>query len=167
MLPLPEKPAFDAGNPAPYYVAAAQIYNALRGCGAENPLCIAALANADMESAFKPAAVGDSDQAFSLWQWHWLSRGSRILAATGIDVRHETSIRKIVAALWWELNNVFPGALMQLRAAPSYEDAAAIFCKLIEGAGAPDASARRVLDAQFWGAFVATHADFLAEHPAL
>ena len=168
MLTLPPKPVFGSGAFADaYYSRAAQVYNAMLAVSNWKPIAIAALANADMESAFHTGVVGDGGTAFNLWQWHWNPRGERILAETGIDVRHETSIKRIVDALWWELTTVYPKALALMDATHDYGTAASIFCRLVEGAGAPNASQRRAMDAQFWGNFVDTHADFLKEHPAL
>ena len=166
IVPPPPKPAFTTTSP--YWITAEQIYNALWALSGRNPFCIAALANADMESAFQAPAIGDEDTAFSFWQWHWAPRGQRILANTGIDVRAERSVKKICAALWWELNNVAPyrTALGLMLAAPTYEAATPIFCNLIEGAGATDAAARRVLDAQILGAWVEKNGIFIAQHPA-
>ena len=166
MIPPPAKPAFDPANPAPYWIAAAQIYNGLRGCSAPIPMTVGALANADMESAFKPGAVGDRDTAFNIWQWHWSPRGERILAGTGIDVRHEASIKKICSALWWELNNVYPNQLVMLKAFKVSGMAARYFCTFIEGAGATDAASRREQDAEILDVWVAKNADFIAKHPA-
>ena len=160
MQPLPAKPAFSATSP--YWLAAKAIYGRLRELGASNPLAIAALANADMESAFKPAANGDDKQAFNVWQWWWKPRGARILDATGIDVRTETDLSKVVDALWWEMRNVNPyvSFFVFMMDAKTAEDAAGMFCSTIEGAGAPDAKQRRIADAAWWTVAIEQHKDF-------
>ena len=169
MIPLPEKPAFNPGNPAQYWVNASQVYNGLYALSGSNPFSIAALANADMESSFRMDVEGDSDTAYNLWQWHWVPRGQRILDATGIDIRTERSIKKVCGALWWEVSNVKPykTALSLMLGAKTYEAACPIFTTMIEGAGAADAVARREQDAGFWGAWVARNGIFLASRPAL
>ena len=133
----------------PMWARAAQIVNALRAKGAQNPLVVAALANGYAESAVTAKIEGDNDQAFSIWQWHFVPRGQRILDATGIDVRTESSISRLVDALWWELENVYPRTLDELKAANSAEDAARIFCTEFEGANAPNAADRRALEAAY------------------
>lgn len=169
MLPLPGKPPFNPDRPAPYWINAAQVYNGLYALSGHNPFAISGLANADMESSFEPYAVGDKGTAYNLWQHHWSPRGERILAATGIDVRTERSIKKVCGALWWELNNVKPykTAFTLMLAAPTYEAACPLFTKLIEGAGAANAVERRVQDAQFWGVWIGKNAPFIARYPAV
>ena len=168
MLPLPNKPAFNLADPAQYWINAAQTYNGLRGCGAGNALTIGAMANADMEAAMNPTAIGDKDTAFNLWQWHWEPRGVFILARTGVDVRSERSIKKICGALWFELNNVraYATGFRSMKAANTAAMAARIFCTTIEGAGAADAADRRALDADFWVTWVSKFPQFIAAHPA-
>jgi hypothetical protein len=167
MLPLPPKPVFTPS--APYYIAAAQLYNALRDLGAQNPLAIAAIVNGDMESAFHASANGDDRTAFNVWQHHWNPRGQRILDNTGIDLRTETSFKRIAEALWWELNNVaaYAKAFAEMKADKTAGDATRIFCVAIEGAGAKDAADRRVEDSRFWVNFIATHGAFIAANPAV
>ena len=92
MLPLPAKPAFSPTSV--YWLGARDIYRTMRSLGAHIPFAVVAVANADMESAFKPSANGDNKEAFNLWQWHWNPRGARILANTGIDVRTERTSRR-------------------------------------------------------------------------
>lgn len=136
----------------------------MRKFGASNPFAIGALANADLESAFHTDVVGDQGTAFSLFQWHWIPRGERILANTGIDVRADISIPTIIAALFWELDNVrtYAKPYADMKAAKTAEEAAAIFCQFIEGAGAPNAKQRRMTDATWWTIAISTHADFFA-----
>jgi hypothetical protein len=166
VIPPPPKPAFDAKNPAPYWIAAAQSYNALIGCGAPVPMTVGTMANLDMEAAFKTYLIGDHDTAFNMVQWHWSPRGERILARTGIDVRTERSIKRVVGALWWELNNVYPKQLVMLKAFNLCRMAARYFCTQIEGAGAKDAADRREADAEILDVWVAENRDFIASHPA-
>ena len=101
----------------PMWVRVAQIVNALRAKGAQNPLIIAAITNGYAESTDKPLVVGDHGQSFGPWQDKWVPRGQRIFDKTGIDVRTETSLARLVDAMWWELENVFPKTLAKLRAA--------------------------------------------------
>lgn len=165
MMALPAKPAFSPTST--YWLGAKAIYQALRNHGAQNPLTIAALANTDMESAFKTTAVGDQGRAYNLWQWWWTPRGLRIYKATGIDVQTESSIPKIVDALFWEMTNVaaYADAYKSMQEAKSAEDAAETFCTYIEGAGAEDAKQRRAADAAWWTKAIAEHADFFAATP--
>ena len=169
-VPTAPAPAFviPAWPPASnsMWARAAEIVNALRAKGAENPLIIAALANGYAESAVTPKIVGDNDEAFSIWQWHWSPRGERILAGCGVDVRSETSIAKLVDALWWEIGTVFPETLAKLKSAMTGEDAARIFCAEFEGAGAANAAERRVTEAAYLAVWLAKNESFIAAHPA-
>lgn len=162
MLPLPGKPPFSTTSS--YWLNARDIYQTMRRLGAENPLAIAALANADLESAFNPRANGDSHSAFNLWQWHFVPRGQRILTEYGVDVRTETNPVIVTGALWWEINNTpaYAKALKAMTAAKTGEEAAGIFCERIEGAGAPNAKERRMADAAWWAKAVADHSEFFA-----
>jgi hypothetical protein len=165
MLPLPAKPAFSPTST--YWLAARDIYQTMRRLGAQNPLAIAALANADMESAFRPLVVGDDGTAFNVWQWHWNPRGARILQGYGVDVRTETSLIKLTQALYWEMTAVvaYQPALAEMKAALTAEEAAGVFCSAIEGAGAADAKQRRMADAAWWSKAIADHAEFFAIPP--
>ena len=167
MLPLPGKPPFDLKNPHPYWITAAKVYNGLFSLSRRNPFSISGLANADMESAFKPSAVGDKGTAFGLWQHHWVPRGAKILAGTGIDVRIETDPFTCCRALWWELNNTrsYSRALSLMLQTSTVSIACPIFTAQIEGAGAPDAGARRVQDALLLSRWVADNPVFLAQFP--
>lgn len=160
MIPLPPKPAFSESSP--YWAAARDIFTTLRGLGASTPLAVAAIANADMESALKTDVVGDRDTAYNLWQHHWNPRGNRILASTQIDLRHERDVTAVCRALWWELSNVhaYAHAFAEMQAALRSEDAAGIFCAVIEGAGAADAKERRQANAEIWTVLISMHADF-------
>ena len=104
MKPIPAKPAFSTTSV--YWISARDIYRTMRRLGAQNPLAIAALANGDMESAFKPTAVGDDGTAYNIWQHHWNPRGARILAGCRVDLRSERNITKVTGALWWEMTSV-------------------------------------------------------------
>lgn len=140
--------------------------NALRAKGAQNPFIIAVLANAYAESAITPKIVGDDDEAYSVWQWHWSPRGERILAETGIDVRTETSIAKLVDALWWELENVYPKTFNEMKAAADAATATRAMCVGYEGAGAPNAADRRVEESAHLSVWLAQNEAFIAANPA-
>ena len=131
-----------------------------------SPLAIAALANADMESAFKTAALGDDGTAHSLWQWHG-DRAARILAGYGVDVTTETSVVAVTGALVWDISTVkaYQPAFAAMKAATTAEEAAMIFCEKIEGAGAPGAKERRAADAAWWTVAIAEHANFFNAPP--
>ena len=146
----------------PVWVRAAQMINALRAKGAANPLIIATVVNAYRESAITPKVVGDNGSAYGPWQHHWDPRGARILAGCGVDVRSETSIAKLVDALWWELEHVFPKSFAKLNAATAGAEATAIFEREIEGAGAAGALEKRVADAAFLEVWVAQNEAFIA-----
>ena len=164
MTSLPAKPAFSSMSP--YWLAARDIFQTMRRLGAQNPLAIAALANADMESAFHTNVVGDKGTAFNLWQWH-ADRAERIAENTGIDVKSEHSIPKVVSALWWEMTHVkaYAHAFDLMDIAKTANEAAGLFCQYIEGAGAPNAKERRELDASWWSVAVAKHPEFFALQP--
>jgi hypothetical protein len=163
MLALPPWPP--ASNAM--WTRCAQTYNALWGKCPENPFVIAALANAYMESAFEPWAIGDGGTAFSMWQWHFNPRGALILNQTGIDVRSERSILKICDALWWELNShPYAASLAAILACKTANAAAQLFCSRIEGAGAANAALRRGLAADHLSLWVAENGPFIADNPA-
>ena len=155
MLPLPQKPVFDPVTPMSYYVRAAKLYNAWRRRGVGDAFAVGMVAQADMEAAFRTDVVGDRDQAFGPYQWHWRPRGQAILAATRIDVRHEDDLDRVVEAAWWELNHTEKKAFAAISKASTAADAARAACTLFEGAGAADAAERRAQDAEFWATFFA------------
>ena len=161
MLPLPPWP--HVGDP--FWIRAAQVYNAYFSATKRDPLSIGALANLYMESALKTGVVGDNDTAFNLEQWHG-DRVARILADTGIDVRRETSIARVIEASLWELRNVYPTVYGALQACTTAADAARLFCVKIEGAGAVGAAERRALAADYLVTWVADNGDFIKQHPA-
>ena len=150
----------------PVWVRVAQMINAVRAKGAENPLVIATVVNAYHESAVTPKIVGDEGTAFGPWQHHFNPRGARILAGCGVDVRSETSIAKLVDALWWELENVFGASLAKMKAAATGAEATGIFETDIEGAGAAGALSRRVADAGPLEVWISQNESFIAANPA-
>ncbi len=160
--PLPAWPTLDSAFGAAFFGRMAQLYNCLRREGFQNPAAVGILANADMESAFRPGVVGDGGTAYSVFQWHWSPRGTAILAGTGIDVRTETSPGAIVRALVFELNSTYRPVLQALNAATTGADAAGKFCDGFEGAGAPGAHQRRQDDALRIEEFLARNAQWVA-----
>jgi len=155
--------------PAPdnvFFNRAAQVYNAWRGLGVSIPFALAMVTQAEFESAFETNAVGDHDQAFNIYQWHWDPRGERILDKTKTDVRSETSLLKLVEAAWWELNNTEIKARDAIAAAKTAREASIAACTLFEGAGAPDAAQRRGLGAERWSVWVNDNEAFIAANPA-
>ena len=148
------------------WVRVAQMINAVRAKGAANPLVIATVVNAYHESAVTPKIVGDEGTAFGPWQHHFNPRGARILAGCGVDVRSETSIAKLVDALWWELENVFGASLAKMKAAATGAEATGIFETDIEGAGAAGALSRRVADAGPLEVWISQNESFIAANPA-
>ena len=165
MTSLPAKPAFSSMSP--YWLASRDIFQTMRRLGAQNPLAIAALANADLESGFHTNIIGDHGTAFSIWQWHWSPRGERILHDYGIDVRTEKNIVAITGALMWEISTVraYAPAFAAMKTAKTANEAAGIFCSVIEGAGAPNAKERREIDATWWSVAIAKHPEFFALQP--
>ena len=159
MEPIPAKPVF--AETSPYWQAARQVYITMRQLGAKNPLAIAAVANADLESAFHTDILGDHLSAFNLFQWH-SDRANRIAENTGIDVKSERSIPRVIAGLWWEITHLkpFAKAFSDMEMAQTAEEAAGTFCVSIEGAGALDAKQRRMADAAWWTKAIADHTEF-------
>lgn len=165
--PLPKWPPFDPSNPSPYFVSAAQIYNAWIRRKVSVPFAIAMVTMAELESGFKVGAIGDRGMAYSIMQWWWIPRGAAILKATGIDVRTETSIDKIVEAAFWEMNGPLHHARDVIAAAKNAADAARAASLLYEGAsGAAISGAtvderraaeadRRAKEATRWTVFLA------------
>jgi hypothetical protein len=149
-----------------FFNRAAQLYNAWMMLVGLVPFSIAMVTQAEFEAAFKWNAVGDHDQAFNFYQWHWNPRGISILAHTGIDVRREQSIKRIVDAAWWEMNTVEKKARDAITAATNAHDASVAACKLFEGAGAENAAERRGLGANRWAEWFTANAAFIAANPA-
>ena len=162
-LTLPVWPP--AGNI--FFNRAAQTYNAWIDLGVSRTFAIGlGVTQPEFEAAFKWNAVGDNDQAFNFHQWHWKPRGMSILAATGIDVRKESSIKRIVAAANWELNHTHIKARDAVNVAINIHDAAVVGCKLYEGAGALNASERRGLGGIRWDGWFTANVAFVAANPA-
>jgi hypothetical protein len=149
-----------------FFARAAQCYNAWRDLGVSIPFALAMTTQAEFESAFKANAVGDHHTAYNFYQDHWNPRGEAILAATGIDLRTETSIKAIVAAAWWELNHTETKARDAIAAATNARDASVVACTLFEGAGAPAAAERRGLGAERWAVWIMKNQAFVAANPA-
>jgi N-acetylmuramoyl-L-alanine amidase/Phage tail lysozyme len=151
-----------------FFVRAAQVYNAWRDFGVSIPFAIAMLTQAEFESAFYPTAIGDGGTAWNLYQWH-LDRAEAIYHCTGGDVRTETSMKRIVAAAWWEMTNVpaYIKAKAVISGATRASDASSIACRLYEGAGAADAAERRALGGERWSVWIAKNGSFIAANPAV
>jgi hypothetical protein len=162
MTPLPVWPP--ASNI--FFNRAAQCYNAWRDLGVSIPFALAMVAQAEFESAFESTAHGDDDQAFNFYQWHWTPRGATILSETGIDVRTEASIKKIVAAAWWEMNHTHAAARDAIARENTAHDASVAACTLFEGAGAEDAAERRGQGAERWAVWVSENQAFIVANPA-
>lgn len=150
----------------PFFTKAAQVYNAWKALGVSNPFALAMTTQAEFESAFQSSAVGDQGTAYNIYQWHWVPRGQSILAATGIDVRTETSLSRIVSAAWWELNHTETKARDAIAAATTAHDASVAACTLFEGAGAPMAAERRGVGAERWATWIDKNASFVTVNPA-
>lgn len=163
MKPLPIWPRFDEAKPHAFFSTAARVYNAFRRRGLSIRGSIAMMTQADMESWFQTDALGDHGQAHNLFQWWWSPRGSNILQATGIDVRTETSIDKIVEAAWWELNNTHTHALKLIEASTNAAEASRAACVSFEGAGAADAAERRAKEAERWTVFIGNHNEWVGK----
>lgn len=159
---IPEWPPEDSI----FFVRAAECYNAWKDLGVTQNFAIAMMTQAEFESAYKCEVIGDHHQAFNCYQWHWSPRGEAILKATGIDVRTEKSIKKIVEAAWWELNHTHNHARETIEAQQTLWSMTVEACKLFEGAGAPGAAARRAEGAVRWFGWISTHKDFIDAHPA-
>jgi N-acetylmuramoyl-L-alanine amidase/Phage tail lysozyme len=151
-----------------FFVRAAQVYNAWRDFGVSIPFAIGMLTQAEFESAFYPSALGDGGTAFNLYQWHG-DRADAILKGTGIDVRTETSIKRIVAAAWWEMTNVpaYIKAKAVISGATRASDSSSIACRMYEGAGAADAAERRGMGGERWSVWIAQNDPFIAANPAV
>jgi hypothetical protein len=141
------------------------VYNGYFSATKRNSFSIGALANLYMESMLKTGVVGDNDSAFNMEQWH-RDRAARILAKTGIDVRKEPSIARVIEASLWELQNVYGHVYAELLACTRASDVARLFCQKIEGAGAAGAADRRALAADHFALWVADNRDFIKDHPA-
>lgn len=149
-----------------FFASAAAFYNEWLALGVSIPFAIAMTTQAEFECAFNLAANGDKGEAWNAYQWHWTPRGANILAATGIDVRSERSIHRVVAAAWWELNGPLHKARDAIAACDNARSAAIAACALFEGAGAPNAAARRGLGAERWAGWIARNQSFVKARPA-
>lgn len=161
ILPLPPWP--HVGDP--FWIRAAMVYNSYFSATKRDPFSIGALANLYMESMLKTGVIGDHGSAFNMEQWH-RDRVARIMAKTGIDVRTETSIARVIEASLWELQNVYGHAYAELLACTKASDAARLFCTKIEGASAKGAADRRALAADHLALWVAENGAFIAANPA-
>lgn len=148
-------PSWPTNNTDPFFAHATTIYEAWLNLGVSVPFAIAMVTQAEFESGFETSAIGDSGSAFNLYQWHW-ARGETILAETGIDVRSETDLTKVIAAAYWELNHTEIAAREAIVSAGTAADASREACILFEGAGAPGAADRRALGAERWSVHFAT-----------
>ena len=159
-IPLPVWGPLDS----PFFPLAARVMNKWLSLGVSRIIALGLVANAEAECAFKISAEGDRDRAFGLMQW-WLNRVLAILAATGIDVRHEPLIERHVEAAWWELNNTYVQVWTQILNAKTANEAAQAICILYEGAGAENAPIRRGAMADRWQAFFDANPTILTANP--
>jgi len=139
--------------------AAKEILDAFNGLatahGVFQPYHAAAIVEqADAESSFDPRALGDSDTAYGLFQWH-RPRAHQILEGTGVDVTTFPSIADQIEAAQWELqhSSYAVTALPKILAATNAYDASAAACIYWEQAGAPGQPAKRGAGARNWAAY--------------
>jgi hypothetical protein len=118
-----------------------------------NMFSIAAVANADRETSLNPKAVGDSDTAFNLWQWH-TARRAAIKLKTGIDVWDQTAASAL-AAMKWEMGEggTYHSAFLKITACTTPETASVAWCESYEIASAANAVSRSQSLATAWAIF--------------
>jgi hypothetical protein len=87
--------------------------------------------NMAIESAFNPAAVGDSGTSFGLAQWH-ANRADSLKRWTAKNGLEWQSIEGQLEYLWWELKNTESEALTALKQQKTPRDAANTFAKKFE-----------------------------------
>jgi len=150
---------------SPFFVLAARVMNKWLSLGVSETVALGLVANAEAESAFDVAAVGDHDRAFGLYQW-WTNRVLAILANAKIDVRTDPLIEHHVEAAWWELNNTYVQVWTEILNAQTANEAAQAICTLYEGASALNAAIRRGAMADRWAAFFAANPAILTDNPA-
>ena len=148
----------------PFFARAARVMNKWTSLGVSGVVALGLTANAEAESAFDVAAVGDHDRAFGLYQW-WTNRVLAILAGTGFDVRRDPLIEHHVEAAWWELNNTYVQVWATILNSQTANEAAQAICTLYEGASALDAAIRRGAMADRWAAFFAANPLILTNNP--
>src|SRR5271155_3331800 len=122
-MPMTPMPAWPTISEDPqFFINAALYYNSWRKLGC--PPCFAEgmLANAEAESSLNPAAVGDIGLAFNLHQRH-NKRVLAIIKGTGIDLKSERDIIKIVEATSWELGTLEHPAFVEISKATTAYDA--------------------------------------------
>jgi len=160
MIILPEWPL----EPDPFFGLAGRSINKWLSFGVSMPFALAMTAQAEAESSFRVAVVGDKGTAFGVFQFHG-DRCAVILKNTGVDVTKGPPIEKQIEAAWWELNNVETVALKNISAAKTANDAAIAACVYYERAGASMAAQRRGAMAERWADYVQSHPDFLKSNP--
>ena len=88
-------------------------------------------AQAQGESSFNPAAIGDHDTAFGLQQWHG-ARAAAIKAGTGIDLTKLPPLADQLKAALWELKGPEARAWRAIPAAATPYDAGYAACRFWE-----------------------------------
>jgi len=148
----------------PFFARAARVMNKWTSFGVSGVVALGLTANAEAESAFDVAAVGDHDRAFGLYQW-WTNRVLAILANAKIDVRTDPLVERHVEAAWWELNSPYVQVWVDILNSQTANEAAQQVCTLYEGAGALNAAVRRGAMADRWAAYFAANPSVLADNP--
>ena len=132
VLPPPTHPA---------WIKAKAIAAAFRARGHDNPIIVAAVANAYAESSWTAVIAGDHGESFGPWQCKWSYYGEPILAALKIDIRTETDFAKHVDAVLFALKQA--GVLDDLLSCETGEDVTRIWAAKFERASAGGAVDRR------------------------
>jgi hypothetical protein len=161
---IPPPPPWPAPG-SPFFGLAARCMNKWLALGAPWIAAIGMVANGQAECGFNVTLVGDHDRAFGLQQWWWNPRGAAILAATGIDVRHDPLLEHHVEAAWWEITNRYPKVWADACAATSVNDAAQLICRGYEGASALYADVRRGMMADAWDVYFKANPSILTDNP--
>jgi hypothetical protein len=110
---------------------------------------VAAVVNAAAESAMDPAAIGDHDTAFGLWQLH-PNRAGPIAKAIGIDLTILPPVADQCRAIWQELQTSEKHALAMIKAAPDAQFATEAWCQYYERPGAPGQVQKRGAATDGW-----------------
>jgi len=163
--PIPPPPPWPPAG-SPFFSLAARCMNKWLALGAPWIAAVGMVANGQAECGFNVTLVGDQDRAFGLQQWWWEPRGAAILAATGIDVRHDPLIERHVEAAWWELQNAYKKVWAEACAAATVNAAAQLICMDYEGASAPFAAVRRGMMADAWDIYFKANPSILTDNPA-
>jgi hypothetical protein len=140
---------------AQYAANAREIYAWWRARGMSRIFACGMLAQADAESSLDPNAIGDHDEAFGLHQLHMdriklIRDGDKQWPGCGVDISKLPAISTQLDGVFWELQHSEHGALTQILAATTANDAGVAASRFYERPGAQGQAAKLGQLAQKW-----------------